>query len=278
MNRREFLGRATAGAALAGWIKELRAASPLKVGMWQNSLRVRDASVFALAKKVGLDGVQVILGLEKEGLPLRRPEVRQKYKEAARETGLAIPSTGLSELNNFPLASEPRAALWALDSIDVSRDLGARVSMLPFFAKGELRESEPGAIDRVVDVLKELAPRAEQAGIILGLENTLSAEANLKILERVGSPAVQVWYDVGNSSLRNYDLPAEIRMLGKRICQFHIKDRNFLLGQGPIDFPAVARAIHDIGYDGWFILETASPKDVVEDTRANVEYVRRTFA
>ena len=263
---------------MLSWAKNLPAAASLKVGMWQPSLRVRDASVFALAKRIGLDGVQVVLGSEKEGLPLRRPEVRRQYREAARETGLAIPSTGLNELNNFPLAGEPRAAIWALDSIEVTRDLGAGVSMLPFFGKGELRDNDPRGMDRVVEALKELAPRAEKAGVILGLENTLSAEGNLKILERVGSPAVKVWYDVGNSSLRNYDVPAEIRMLGRRICEFHIKDRNFLLGQGPMDFRAIARAVRDIGYEGWLILETASPKDVFEDTRANVEYVRRVFA
>lgn len=277
IHRRSFLEMSAAGAVMLAWGRRLRAAAPLKVGMCNWSMRVRDTSVFALAKRIGLDGVQMDLGFEKEGLPLRRAEVRREYKDAAREAGIAIPSTNIGELNRHPLAGEPRTAIWALDSIEAARDLGSRVSMLPFFGKGELRENEPGGIDAVVDVLKEIAPRAEKAGIILGLENTLSAEANLKILDRVGSPAVQVWYDVGNSDVRNYDVPAEIRLLGKRICQFHLKDRNFLLGQGPINFEAVARAIRDIGYDGWLILETASPKDVVEDTRANVAFTRRVF-
>ena len=275
LHRREFL--LTAACAALAWTERLRAAAPLKVGMCNWSMRVQDASVFALAARIGLDGVQMDLGSEKESLPLRRAELRRQYSEAAREAGIAIPSTNIGDLNRFPLASEPRSAVWALDSIEAARDFGARISMLPFFGRGELRENNPGGIDRVVEVLKEAAPRAEQAGIVFGLENTLPAEANLRILERVGSSAVQVWYDVGNSSVRKYDVPSEIRLLGKRICQFHIKDGRFLLGQGQMDFEAIARAVADIRYDGWLILETASPNDVVQDTRANVEFTRRVF-
>ena len=36
--------------------------------------------------------------------------------------------------------------------------------------------------------------------------------------------------------------------------------------------------VSDIGYAGWYVLETNSPtKDIVADTRANIEYVRKTF-
>ena len=75
-------------------------------------------------------------------------------------------------------------------------------------------------------VLVFLAVRAEKAGVILGLENYMSAEANLSIIDKVGSPAVQVYYDVGNSTDKGYDILKEIRLLGKRICEFHAKDAN----------------------------------------------------
>ena len=58
---------------------------------------------------------------------------------------------------------------------------------------------------------------------------------------------------------------------------FHIKDGKSLLGEGQINFPAIAAAVKDIGYDGWLILETASPNDLEADTRKNIGYVRRVF-
>jgi hypothetical protein len=40
----------------------------------------------------------------------------------------------------------------------------------------------------------------------------------------------------------------------------------------------MAKEFHDIGYRGWYVLETNSPtRDIVADTRANIEYVKKTF-
>jgi sugar phosphate isomerase/epimerase len=69
--------------------------------------------------------------------------------------------------------------------------------------------------------LREVAPKAEKAGVILGVESSLSAEDNMRIIDRVGSPAVKVYYDVANSTERGYDIGKEIRWLGKhgQICE-----------------------------------------------------------
>ena len=88
--------------------------------------------------------------------------------------------------------------------------LGVRVVMLPAFGKGDLVGDKAG-IARTVEVLKQLAPQAEKAGVVLGLENYLSAADNVDIIRRIASPAVQVWYDVCNSNDKGYDIYREIR-------------------------------------------------------------------
>jgi L-ribulose-5-phosphate 3-epimerase len=128
--------------------------------------------------------------------------------------------------------------------------------------------------------LRELAPVAEQSGIILGIENTLSAEENIHILQRVGSPAVKVWYDVGNSTnMGHFDVPHEIRLLGKdRICQIHIKDKVYL-GKGAVDVKGCLQAMADIGYTGFCILETAVPTgDRLADAATNLKLLREIEA
>ncbi len=247
--------------------------------MYQGSLRVSDPSVFDLAKRIGLDGVELLMGPVKENLPLRRPEVRRRYKEASLRTGVAVPSLCPNVLNTVPLKSEPRAAIWLMDTMEACGDFGSKNILVPFFGKGELRMDVPEEVQRVVEVLKEAGPRAAAGGVTLGLENTLSADDNLALLEKIGSPGVMVYYDIGNSFSRGRDIPAEIRKLGSgRICQFHIKDNPGLLGQGKMDLPAVAAAIRDIGYRGWLVLETASPSgDVEQDTRTNLAYVKKVF-
>jgi L-ribulose-5-phosphate 3-epimerase len=78
-----------------------------------------------------------------------------------------------------------------------------------------------------------------------------------------------------------YDVPAEIRLLGRaRICEFHAKENGFRLGEGRIDFPAVRRAIDDIGYSGWLQIEGAVPKGepMFESYVQNVRFMRRHFS
>jgi sugar phosphate isomerase/epimerase len=125
-------------------------------------------------------------------------------------------------------------------------------------------------------LLPFFGPEAGRAGITLGIENTLSAEDNARLLERAGSHSIGVYYDVGNSTnMGGFDAPKEIRWLGRnRICQIHLKDEGYL-GEGKVDFPEVLRAIREIGFRGFANLETTSPSGSVEgDVRHNLAYLR----
>jgi len=147
--------------------------------------------------------------------------------------------------------------------------------LLPFFGKGAL--ATHAEMDYVGDVLKDLAREAEKAGVILALENTISAEDNVRIMDRAASKALQVYYDVGNSTRGGFDILKEMRWLGKeRICQIHLKDDpKSYLGEGQIDFPGVLKVIADIGFRGFAVLETSSPSGSLEDDmKRNLAYIR----
>ncbi len=280
--RREMIGRATrmaASLAVGSALAPLLAAPGgrgFKIGAPEWSLRKADPSCFEVARDIGLDGVQVNLGSLGDQMHLRQPAVQQAYLSAARQNGLEIASLALAELNNIPLKSDPRAAIWLLDSMAVARALGVKVILVAQFFHGELKGDKEGT-DRTVELLKELAPRAEKAGAILGLENYLSAAENLDILQRVGSPALQVYYDVGNSTDKGYDIYQEIRMLTDRDCEFHAKDGNYQLGQGRVDFHKVRQAMDDINYRGWIQIEAAAPHSLVEDYRADLKFLKEIF-
>lgn len=247
-----------------------------KIGAPDWSLHKNDPSCFELAKEIGLDGVQVDVGGLEGGLHMRKPAEQQAYLAAARKSGLQIASTALGILNQYPLKSDVRGGIWLLDAMTVAQALGVKVILVPAFAKGDLYGDKAG-IDRTVEVLKEAAPHAEKAGVILGLENYLSGQENLDILQRVGSPAVQVYYDVGNMTDKHYDIYQDIRLLKGNICEFHAKDGGFMLGQGRIDFHKVREAMNDIGYRGWMQIEAKAPHSVLEDYRADLKYLREIF-
>jgi hypothetical protein len=84
-----------------------------------------------------------------------------------------------------------------------------------FFGRGELETQ--AEMDYVGDVLREVAPLAEKAGVTLGLEDTISARDNVRIMERTRSPAVRTYYDVGNSSKGGFNVVEEICWLRHRL-------------------------------------------------------------
>jgi len=239
--------------------------------------KMADPSAFEVAREIGLDGVQVSLGTEQNGMHLRQDGVQRTYREAAKTTGLSVASLAIGELNRVPFKRDPRTIEWVSDCIDVCAPLETRVILLAFFGDGDLKGDAAGT-DEVVRRLRVVAPKAEKAGVILGIESWLSAEEHVAIIERVGSPAVQVYYDVANSEKMGYDIYREIRWLGQQrlICEFHAKENGFLLGQGRVDFAKVRAALDAIGYTGWVQIEGAVPDGaaMLSSYRANAKFLR----
>jgi len=252
----------------------------LKIGVTDWNLRLSGkVEAVALAKKLGFQGVEVSLGRKAgDKLPMDDEAAQKTYLAAAKEHGIALAGTCLDILHVNYLKNDKLGQKWVADGIRITKILNARVMLLPFFGNGALTTRQE--MDYVGDALKELAPEAVKAKVLLGLEDTISAEDNVRIMERSQSPAVKTYYDVGNSTNAGFDPVKEIRWLGKdRICQMHLKDGRGYLGEGRIDFPAVLQAVADIGFRGFANLETSAPsKSIEDDMRRNLGYIRKLLA
>lgn len=287
-SRRRFLELGAAGfsAALAAprhLIAYARAKNVrFKVGVpdWSLGSSAKVEAV-ALAKKIGFDGVQISLGTARmdapdpERIPAADPAIQKAYLDESRRLDLPIPSCRIELLHrNFLVKGDPLAKRWIAEGIPIAKSLGLKVILLPFFGEGAIKT--PAEMDAVGDVLRELAPAAEKAGLVLGLEDTISARDNVRIVERAKSPAVLTYYDIGNSTNNGFNAVEEIRWLGRaRICEVHLKDNPNYLGEGKIDLFAVVDALADIGFDRWAQLETSNPsKNVEADMRRNLDYTR----
>jgi sugar phosphate isomerase/epimerase len=281
INRRTLLVRSSQGAvaALLGTACSPLLAAPqsrrFRIGACEWTLgKPCDPASLTVAKQIGLDGVQIDMGTVANDMYLRRREVQKAYLQASKRTGVAIASLAEAAFWDAPLRSDRRAARWLDDSIDVCKALGLKITMPACF---ELDMSDTAGIDHFVAVLKRVAPKAEKLGVTIGLENWLSADDHRRLLDRIGSPAVKVYYDVGNSTDKGRDVVKEIRSLGKLICEFHFKDGKYLLGQGRIDFRKVRKALDDIGYSGWLNIEAVAPHGVVADYTTQLTFLRGLF-
>jgi sugar phosphate isomerase/epimerase len=243
-------------------------------------------SALEVAKRLGADGVQVDFGSADDDLPvLHKPELQREYLELTKKLNIEITSFGIVALGWAPYKSDSRWERWIEEGIDVGKRMGVEIILIPFFGKSDLADDEEGRLV-VARKLALLSIKAERAGVVLGLESWMSAEQNMEIIERVSSSAVKVYYDVGNSAKRGYDIYREIRVLGaENICQFHAKDYgDELFGKGDVDFKRVREAMDDIGYRGWIVFESTkwapdTPVPAEEETtfRKNIDYLRSIF-
>ena len=253
----------------------------VRIGSMAGSLpRGTADEIFAAAKRVGLQGVEFDIGREPVDGNLRffSPETQKEYLDAAKKHGLVIAGMVLDVFHRHYLKNDPEAIRFIDRGIQTAKAMNASVLLLPFFGKGALTNREE--MTHVADIVKEHAPVAQKTGITLGLENTISAEDNAWMLDRIASPAVKVYYDIGNSTNNGFNTPKEIRWLGgKRICQIHIKDRGYLGESGRIDIVENLRAIRDSGFKGWLNFETSSPtNDREADLTKNMEILRKAMA
>lgn len=263
MTRRELLAAALAPRAPG-----------LMLGVMDGMLRLGSKiESVAAAKRLGFDCLQVTLG--RGNAPFRADkDLARKFAAESRSAGLPLVATYIDTLHQFCLKRDKEAMEYAAEGIRLTREMDAGILMLVFF--GQCALGSQADMDAVVAPLKELSVEAGKAGVTLGFENTLKAADALRVLDRVGSRAVKIYYDIGNATNLYGEEPARaIREIGRdRICQFHFKDRGYL-GEGKVDVRAALDAIDSIGWRGAIVLETSSPSgDVEADLAKNLARLR----
>ncbi|MEI8372209.1 MAG: sugar phosphate isomerase/epimerase family protein [Planctomycetota bacterium] len=286
-SRRDVLKQAAALTALAVTSPLLAADGPespakgFKIGGVDWELKgANNPEAFAVAARLGLDGVQVDLGNVEA---MRNPDRQKQFMTLAQKHHVEIASLALGIFGGLPLATDKRAPAILDAAIDIATAMNQKIILVACFGKSDILQPA-GKIDAFVGRLKEHAPKAEKAGVVLGLEGECSVEHYLKILDRIGSPAVKAYFDTAHAHVAGRDVVQEITLLKDRICEFHAKDcGSILLGEGKIDFAQVRRGMDAIGYRGWLQIEQwievsgKKPLGFDESHRRNLQYLRKLF-
>lgn len=283
MNRREFL-RATmsAGAAMtvgvsARAIAARAAASPLKIAHREgNMLRTSSPGVYELASKIpGLSGIEV----QTTRSNLWDRDTVLAYKRESHRWNIRTISMGGSLPAGGTLLEPGPCEASLRKTIHAGEILGANVVLVPGFRETCPKMDDESSYGPVVQLLKTLAPVAEDAGIVLGLELSLTTDEYVKLLGLVNHPAVRAYWDATGteSMVHNGEGIKGIEVLGASIVQMHLKnDRNPLMEEpGLVDWSKAWPAIRKSGFEGWFVFETphASPEACIEETKKNIAWV-----
>ena len=220
-----------------------------------------DDRTFRLAKRLGFDGVEMVVSRD----DLRASHRLESLRRAVAATGMGVPSLVLGEHSDRggiadpePLVAE-QAREDVAQAIDWAAELGTQAILVPFFGRAELHQHAD--VDRAAAAFGQLCETAGERGVTLCYEGTLPAKQILTLADRIGSRAFGCYFDLANPIPRGMDTATEIRALGALIRRVHFKDARVQPGDCPpglglVDFAACSEALNEIGYDDWLVLET----------------------
>ena len=133
----------------------------------------------------------------------------------------------------------------------------------------------------VIASLEECLPRAEEHGVVLGLENHWglgrTAEGVMRIVDAIDSPWLQVTLDTGNFLDDTY---AQLDRIAAKACLVQAKT---YVGGGTwytldIDYDRVAGILRRHGYQGWVSLEFEGRADPQTAIPESLALLRKAFA
>jgi hexulose-6-phosphate isomerase len=279
IDRRSFLK--ASGAVMAGAVMaEPAAPAPAESsGRWKKAFmlggltddNIRDR--FKLLKEAGFEGVEILSPNDLK---------RENVLRARDETGLIIHGVSGSKHWKDTL-SDPDPAVVERGLAAIRQELadcqaygGTTVLLVPAVVTKTVGYRD--AYQRSQAAIRKVLPDAEEHKVKIAIEEVwnkflLSPPEFARYIDEFHSPWVGAYFDVGN--VVEYGYPEQwIRELGQRILKIHIKEYakknrfEYALGEGEIDWPAVRRALVDVGYDGWITAEVGfgdleAMKDVV---------------
>jgi hexulose-6-phosphate isomerase len=267
LNRRDFLklgGGAVAAGAL-GPAVVAAADAPAKKRMIRKAIMGATISYkgsvlekFQAVKAAGFEGVEPMSHLNQD-----------EVLRALEQTGLKPASVCCSTHWHTPLSHpDARVRREALEGLlqalkDAKRYGATSVLLVPGAVKKGVSYQE--CFDRSVAEIRKAVPLAQELGVKIAVENVWNdfitkPEQALEFLAAIDSPQVGWHFDIGN--VLRYGAPEDwIPVLGKRILKLHIKEyskfRKFSVRffEGDNNWPAIMKALDDVGYQGWGISE-----------------------
>ena len=206
LTRRDLIKTAALGTIAAGFGTRIaspaRADSeqgqriPLKLGIRAASMQmVGDFDVIKTAASIpGIMGVELQTTQGKANL--RDWDVVRRYKKEADQWAMRIPSLAGVWDRGVNIQS-PAAGESVIRTIRAAEMLGCGVILLAFFKQDAPDMTCERSYGPIVTLLEQTAKCAADAGVVMGLENSLSPADNKKLVDLVDHPAVGVHHEHG---------------------------------------------------------------------------------
>ncbi|MEM9602201.1 MAG: sugar phosphate isomerase/epimerase [Pseudomonadota bacterium] len=239
----------------------------MKFGMnlllWTGELSDALLPVLASLKRMGYDGVEV---------PLFNHEI--DYASWARrfdDIGLARTAVTVRNAEDNPISADTRIRQAGIDAnkraVDCCAAVGATHLVGPFHsALGAFSGAGPSDAElaRGIESMRAVSEHAESVGVTLCVEALNRFECYLlnshdearRFVNAVDHPNCAIMYDTFHANIEEKSTADAIRRNADVIRHVHISENDWSTpGQGSVRWTETFDALHDVGYDGWLMIE-----------------------
>lgn len=296
ISRRNFIGAATATTVFA--------MSPLKAFLIESKKRriLVSAHVWPYAKQFSPDYdctpilEQVFMELKSAGFDgVELKHVNFQYEDSVSRISALIkkydlPVTG-SAFNGDMWNREKHEAILANANMVIERlyQVGGETFGVSVGDAKHIKTKEE--LDAQAELLRKIISLCKAKGITLNIHNhTYEVQNNLHdlkgIIERI--PDIKLGPDIGWLVRGGVDPVWYVNTYGRQIDYMHLRDQNTSgkwtqsVGEGIIDFPAIAEALKKSGFKGRVAVELAfdepTTRSLPENLKMSCQYIKKIFS
>jgi sugar phosphate isomerase/epimerase len=296
ISRRQLLHTATA-SLVAGWAargaahaEEKAAKKRVVVGAhpWVYAATQPKYDIYPILDRIFADmSYAGIEGIELMHTALRPDDAVERIAGLSKE--YSLPVIGMSFGGDMWDRSK-HAEILADADVVIPRlaKLGGYTMGTSVGATGKLKT--PEQFDAQAELLRKIIALDSQHGVVLNLHNhTYEVEHNLHDLKGTLAriPDVKLGPDLNWLVRGKVDPVQFIRTYGNRIVFLHLRDQKAdgkwseAMGEGNMDYVAIGKALHDVGFCGPAVIELAHElkptRPLRESLKMSREFVRRTM-
>jgi len=251
-----------------------RASGPIRFGYASITWNGDDRQAIKEISELGFSGIQLRSNILKDFGD--KPEALRDLLQQNKLEMVAFSSGGVGIAPN----TEADEIAKHVSNAKFVKAVGGRYLQVTDSARPKDRKPEPADFKQLGHVLTEIGKRANDLGVPVGYHNHMGSlgeapEEVDRIMEATDARYIKLELDIAHYQQGGGDPIRAVRQHRDRLLFLHIKDVESLpnadsrgrayrfveLGRGRVDLPGVFKALKDVNFKGWAIVELDSVPD-----------------
>lgn len=251
--------------------------------MWTSVFSEKDMYLFDMLKDIGFDGVEIKLS-DLSILPVSK--IKKKIQQKGTECTFTSTLDENSNISSEDPSKRKRAFNIIKERLDIVSEIGSDIlggSMYTAWGYFTGRSRTDAEWSWCKDSLFEVGEYAKSKGVVIALEplnryetyflNTV--EDTKKLIKEIGHSNIKMLLDTYHLNIEENSFYDSIKFAGEDLYHLHLCENNRgIPGEGHVNWSEVFKAIKEINYQRWAVIESFVPS-ADEEISSRVRLWRR---